>query len=58
MSVYRTLVPNKNLDENWLNLIIAAREMGISKKEVLQFIRHTQKEERRNTFEEAYRNRA
>lgn len=53
MSFYRTLIPNKNLDENWLNLMIAARDMGISKKEVLQFIRQTKQEERFIPYEDS-----
>jgi len=51
MAFYRTLVPNKNLDENWLNLMIAARDMGISKKEVLQFIRQTKMEQPINAYD-------
>ncbi|UUZ83636.1 anti-repressor SinI family protein [Paenibacillus sp. P26] len=39
MSVTQTLVPNKNLDESWVNLMIAARDSGISAEEVRQFFR-------------------
>ncbi|TBL72438.1 anti-repressor SinI family protein [Paenibacillus thalictri] len=37
MSVKQTLVPNKNLDENWVYLMIVARDSGLSKEEIRQF---------------------
>ncbi|TDF93844.1 anti-repressor SinI family protein [Paenibacillus piri] len=45
MSFLRALEPNKNLDDNWVHLMIAARNMGISKEEVQRFIRQSQKQE-------------
>ncbi|UUZ78932.1 anti-repressor SinI family protein [Paenibacillus sp. P26] len=39
MSARRTLVPSKNLDENWVDLMIAARDSGLSTEEVRQFFR-------------------
>jgi hypothetical protein len=39
MSVKQTLLPNKNLDENWVNLMIVARDSGLSTEEVRQFLR-------------------
>ncbi|MDF2960225.1 MAG: Anti-repressor SinI [Paenibacillus sp.] len=47
MTVFRALAPDKNLDDNWVNLMIAARNLGISKEEVQRFIRQTQKQENR-----------
>ncbi|MBD0384209.1 anti-repressor SinI family protein [Paenibacillus sedimenti] len=45
MSVKQTLVPNKNLDENWVNLMIAARDSGLSIEEVRQFFRECKENE-------------
>ncbi|WP_019534723.1 anti-repressor SinI family protein [Paenibacillus ginsengihumi] len=39
MHAVRTLAPNANLDENWVSLMIVARQMGIPKDEVRKFIR-------------------
>jgi hypothetical protein len=47
MSFLPTLAPIKNLDENWVQLMIAARSMGVSKEEVLQFIRQLKKQNNR-----------
>ncbi|NHN31934.1 anti-repressor SinI family protein [Paenibacillus agricola] len=38
------ITPMKNLDENWIQLMIAARNMGVSKEEVLHFIRQLKKQ--------------
>lgn len=43
MSVMNMSVAGKNLDENWVNLMLAAREIGLSKEEVRQFIREWNK---------------
>ncbi|SDO49304.1 Anti-repressor SinI [Paenibacillus sp. yr247] len=45
MSVKQMLVPNKNLDENWVNLMIVARDSGLSKEEVRQFFRECKENE-------------
>jgi hypothetical protein len=45
MSVKQTLVPNKNLDENWVNLMIVARDSGLSTEEVRQFFRECKENE-------------
>lgn len=45
MHAVRTLAPNANLDENWVNLMIAARQMGITKDEVRKFIRERAEDE-------------
>ncbi|WP_248926015.1 anti-repressor SinI family protein [Paenibacillus hamazuiensis] len=39
MSKKQTLVPNMNLDENWVSLMIAARDLGLTTEEVRQFFR-------------------
>jgi hypothetical protein len=49
MSFTPTLAPKKSLDENWVQLMIAARTMGVSKEEVLQCIRQLQKQNNRRT---------
>jgi hypothetical protein len=48
MPLIRTLTPktNRNLDQDWVHLMQEARNLGISKEEVLQFIRQTQKQNR------------
>ncbi len=46
MSVKQTLVPNKNLDENWVYLMIAARDSGLSTEEVRQFFPRMQTKRR------------
>lgn len=45
MSVKQTLAPNKNLDENWVNLMIVARDSGLSTEEVRQFFRECKENE-------------
>lgn len=45
MSVKQTLAPNKNLDENWVNLMIVARDSGLSAEEVRQFFRECEDNE-------------
>jgi hypothetical protein len=45
MSVKQTLSPNKDLDENWVILMIAARDSGLSAEEVRQFFRECKETE-------------
>ena len=45
MSTKQMLVPNENLDENWVYLMIAARDSGLSTEEVRQFFRDCQENE-------------
>jgi hypothetical protein len=45
MSVKQTLLPNKNLDENWVNLMIVALDSGLSTEEVRQFLRECKENE-------------
>jgi hypothetical protein len=47
MSFSPTLALKNSLDENWVQLMIAARSMGISKQEVLLCIRQLQKQNKR-----------
>jgi hypothetical protein len=47
MSFSTTPTPIKKLDENWIQLMIVARRMGVSKEEVLQFIRQLKKHNKR-----------
>ncbi|CAG7641120.1 hypothetical protein PAESOLCIP111_04208 [Paenibacillus solanacearum] len=42
MSVQNTSIADKNLDENWVSLMLAARKIGLSKEEVRQFFRECQ----------------
>jgi hypothetical protein len=42
MSTKQMLVPNEYLDENWVYLMIAARDSGLSTEEVRQFFRECQ----------------
>jgi hypothetical protein len=39
------LVSNEDLDENWVNLMIVARDFGLSIEEVRQFFRECQQNE-------------
>ncbi|WP_156157888.1 anti-repressor SinI family protein [Gordoniibacillus kamchatkensis] len=45
MSVKQTLVPNKKLEEHWVNLMIVARDSGISTEEVREFFRECKENE-------------
>jgi hypothetical protein len=45
MYTKQMLVPNENLDENWVYLMIAARDSGLSTEEVRQFFRECQENE-------------
>ncbi|WP_144029125.1 anti-repressor SinI family protein [Paenibacillus rigui] len=42
MSLFTT-VHNNNLDENWIHLMIAARDSGLSTEEVRQFFHECKK---------------
>jgi DNA-binding transcriptional MerR regulator len=46
MSLFQSHLPNSNLDENWIHLMIAARDSGLSAEEVRQFFRECKNEDK------------